>query len=233
MGERISRTRWHQRDGSAQSINISFSQPHAIEIYYSVCAKIDQHNCCRQDILNMEKRIETQSWAFRVNTSLLSMIIVDSWLVYSQSQENNSYLCQSEYYEHLATQLIDNNSNSGPEIVSQHLLAANEPFFKKCTKRRRRDGAETNHAMQHRCKKYSRKTTYFCSECDRVSQEQIYICHPGTGRSCFESHKNESRRPWKSAASARFRFRTKESSKIKCPHLSSYVLKTSVLRPGD
>jgi hypothetical protein len=54
--------------------------PEAAELYYSCCAKIDQHNRCRQADLEMEKRFPVKEWSFRVNSSLLAMIFVDSWM---------------------------------------------------------------------------------------------------------------------------------------------------------
>ena len=54
----------------------------------------------------------------RVNLTIFSMIVVDTWLVYSQV--TGSTELQSEFYVHLAEELIDNNdrilsTTPGPE----------------------------------------------------------------------------------------------------------------------
>ena len=49
----------------------------------------------------------------RVNLTIFSMIVVDTWLVYSQV--TGSTALQSEFYVHLAEELIDNNIDSQPQ----------------------------------------------------------------------------------------------------------------------
>ena len=49
----------------------------------------------------------------RVNLTIFSMIVVDTWLVYSQA--TGSTELQSEFYVHLAEELIDNNIDSRPQ----------------------------------------------------------------------------------------------------------------------
>jgi len=73
------RARWRRSEVGAILTEIDFMQPEAVQLYYSVRGKIDQHNRCRQADLNIEKIIQTQSWSFRVCTTILAMIIVDSW----------------------------------------------------------------------------------------------------------------------------------------------------------
>ena len=48
----------------------------------------------------------------RVDLTIFSMIVVDTWLVYSQA--TGSTELQSEFYVHLAEELIDNNIGSRP-----------------------------------------------------------------------------------------------------------------------
>ena len=49
----------------------------------------------------------------RVNLTTFSMIVVDTWLVYSQA--TGSTELQSEFYVRLAEELIDNNIDSRPQ----------------------------------------------------------------------------------------------------------------------
>ena len=50
----------------------------ACDLYYSACAMVDRHNICRQDDLDLEKKVGTQEWSKRFNTSLLGICIVDT-----------------------------------------------------------------------------------------------------------------------------------------------------------
>ena len=68
--------------------------------YYRTCGVIDQHNRHRQDNLKTEKKLETKKWDMRVNLTIFSMIVVDTWLVYSQA--TGSTELQSEFYVRLA-----------------------------------------------------------------------------------------------------------------------------------
>ena len=43
---------------------------------------IDKHNRCRQDDLNLEKKVATHSWDKRVGISIFGMYVVDAWHMY-------------------------------------------------------------------------------------------------------------------------------------------------------
>ena len=78
------RSRWRQVDTTPnappQQVTFSIQQPKIAEMYYTTCAAIDKHNRLRQDDLRIEKKVETKDWSMRVNLSIFSMIVVDSWL---------------------------------------------------------------------------------------------------------------------------------------------------------
>ena len=115
----------------------------------------------------------------RVNLTIFSMIVVDTWLVYSQA--TGSTELQSEFYVRLAEELIDNNIDSQPQQwrnsgedgsdsndkspvmthtgrvragVSCHLTPT-----KRC--RRTGDGVLTAQRLQGRCIECGKKTTSF------------------------------------------------------------------------
>eukprot|EP00170_Pyropia_yezoensis_P001789 contig_7652_g1793 len=69
---------------------------------------IDRHNRCRQDDLRLEHKLVTYDWSMRVNLSLLGICVVDAWLLYSGARGAAAALAQSQFYEDLAAQLIDN-----------------------------------------------------------------------------------------------------------------------------
>ena len=112
-----SRNRWRQvsleLDALPENVELTIPQPKATEVYYRACGVIDQHNRHRQDNLKTKKKLETKKWDMRVNLTIFSMIVVDTWLVYSQA--TGSTVLQSEFYVRLAEELIDNNIDSRPQ----------------------------------------------------------------------------------------------------------------------
>ena len=109
--------RWRQvlleLDALPENVELTILQPKATEVYYRTCSVIDQHNRHRQDNLKTEKKLETKKWDMRVNLTIFSMIVVDTWLMYSQA--TGSTELQSEFYVRLAEELIDNNIDSCPQ----------------------------------------------------------------------------------------------------------------------
>jgi hypothetical protein len=83
----------------------------AAELYYSSCARIDQHNSCRQDDLQLERKYATTSWSMRVNMTHLGIVIVDSWLL-CLGDRGAIAGSQSDFYEELATDLVFNKYDS-------------------------------------------------------------------------------------------------------------------------
>ena len=82
-------------DALPENVELTIPQPKAMEVYYWTCGVIDQHNQHRQDNLITEKKLETKKWDMRVNLTIFSMIVVDTWLVYSQA--TGSTELQSEF----------------------------------------------------------------------------------------------------------------------------------------
>ena len=112
-----SQNRWPQvsleLDALPENVELTIPQPKAMEVYYRTCGVIDQHNRHRQDNLKTEKKLETKKWDMTVNLTIFLMIVVDTWLVYSQA--TGSTELQSEFYVHLAEELIDNSIDSQPQ----------------------------------------------------------------------------------------------------------------------
>ena len=112
-----SQNRWRQvsleLDALPKNVELTIPQPKVMEVYYRTCGVIDQHNRHRQDNLKTEKKLETKKWDMRVNLTIFSMIVVDTWLVYSQVMGSTEL--QSEFFVHLAEELIDNNIDSRPQ----------------------------------------------------------------------------------------------------------------------
>ena len=109
-----SHNRWRQvsleLDALPENVELTIPQPKVMEVYYQTSGVIDQHNQHHQDNLKTEKKLETKKWDMRVNLTIFSMIVVDTWLVYSQAMGSTEL--QSEFYVHLEEELIDNNIDS-------------------------------------------------------------------------------------------------------------------------
>ena len=191
--------RWHQvcleLDALPENVKLTILQPKATEVYYWTCGVIDQHNRHRQDNLKTEKKLETKKWDMRVKLTIFSMIVVDTWLVYSQA--TGSTELQSEFYVHLAVELIENNIDSrlqrwrnsgedgsdsndespvmtrtGSAGVSCHLTPTK---CRRCT----RDGELPGQRLQGHCIECGKKTTYLCSACLDNDDESKppWLCH--------------------------------------------------------
>ena len=211
-GVPYSRNRWRQvsleLDALPENVELTILQPKAAEVYYRTCGVIDQHNRHRQDNLKTEKKLETKKWDMRVNLTIFSMIVVDTWLVYSQA--TGSTELQSEFYVRLAEELIDNNIDSRPQrqrnsgengsdsndespVMSRTgRVRAGVSCHLTPTKRRRRTagGELTVQRLQGRCIECGKKTTYLCSACmDKDDESKTpWLCHTEKRPACFANH---------------------------------------------
>ena len=194
-------TRWHQvsleLDALPENMELTIPQPKAMEVYYRTCGVIDQHNPHCQDNLKNKKKLKTKKWDMRVNLTIFSMIVVDTWLVYSQAMGSTER--QSEFYGCLAEELIDNNIDSRPQHwrnsgedgtesndespVMTHTgrVRAGVSCHLTPTKRRRHtsDGELTVQRLQGHCIECGKKTTYLCSaRMDNDDESKTpWLCH--------------------------------------------------------
>jgi Transposase IS4 len=111
-GRVIERRRWRQRDttpnANPELETIRLPQPEAVQVYYDGCGRIDEHNCHRQDSLNLEKKVQTMHWAHRANHSIFGMCVVDAFDLAVGCQGNAHYPSFRVFLEDLITGLIDN-----------------------------------------------------------------------------------------------------------------------------
>lgn len=49
-----------EADAVPERVEVIVPHPKAAEIYYSACGMIDRHNCCRQDDLELERKIDSK-----------------------------------------------------------------------------------------------------------------------------------------------------------------------------
>ena len=199
-GHSFSRVRWRQTAEGSRRLTLTVSQPKVIEMYYSANARIDQHNRCRQDDLQLERKLVTQDWSKRVNLTLLGMCIVDAWLLYRGSVGEACGMQQHTFYERLAEDLIENTIGHvsvrrrlrfDDEIEApptpRHGIGAHLTPTRK--RRKTTDGRESRFLAQRtcfHCKK--RGCTLVCSTCRyEENKGEVFLCSAKKS-SCFIEH---------------------------------------------
>lgn len=204
------RVRWRNntRDGSHQQV-LSIEIPEVAHLYYSAAGKVDSHNRYRQGDLNMEGTFEVKEWSFRINTTMLSMCVVDSYLLYKHAQGARFSSSPADFYAELAHQLCENTFDEHGPLHTTQLPSENENVFNNVSeednitnripvlienagRRRTKEGiVRDKHKKQMRCKKCKAKTKWICSVCKAREHKDIFICQSkGTG-SCFAHHVND------------------------------------------
>lgn len=204
------RKRWRQLtdvqlDEDPERVELEVPQPVASEVYYNTCGAIDQHNRCRQDDLNLEKKLQTKQWHLRINMSIFGMGVVDTWRLYNICTKTT--MTQRDFYGKLAERLIDNGWDSGGRemrkrsISSEDGSSLSQESFGTCglvsqthitpnklPKRVKQNGKKVAH--QNRCAVCRRHTIHECNTCrdENVKVGSRSFCHPCTGRMCFRQH---------------------------------------------
>ena len=177
-------------------VTLCIPQPKACDIYYACCGKIDQHNRCRQDSLDLEKKMGTHFWDKRANFGIFGMCVVDAWLCFKNTVKTG--MTQEDFYMTLAEELIDNDIDSirlrrrrgGGEDGESSRVVGNDGRPKDSDGihvthiAKNMSGKNKNHTIQLRCKICSKKTTNQCSQCD----PSFAVCSSRTGRDCFRQH---------------------------------------------
>jgi hypothetical protein len=218
-GAPIERFRWTQVDrdtpnAEPQRIAINVPQPEAAELYYSACGKIDQHNRKRQADLMLEKKMQTNSWHFRVGQSLLGMCIVDAFNLYKGCRGTDESMDQRSFYEKLAEELIDNTYDTlttrsrkrkAPSSPSATTTSSCDRPHKRLhltapTPTKRRKKKNKKHRLQGHCMVCKKHTAYVCRACQILEApahagvnhdnvKQHWICRDKQGwLHCFSAH---------------------------------------------
>jgi len=212
LGRQIQRTRVQQltdveTNDDPVRVDMALDCPKAASTYFSTCGKIDQHNRCRQDTLNLEKKIQCKHWHKRVNMSIFGMIVVDSWMLYKGCTGGNQ-LNQATYYKALLDALIDEPLKTQPETrrtsmsttssggsVSTSVCASGLGMHLTPTKRiAPATASSTGRRMQIKCRVCLQKTTWVCSLCHedpKLGDIGAAYCHPKSGRVCYQRHMYE------------------------------------------
>ena len=212
-GQPYQRYRWRQieevaTDNPPERVELVVPQPKAAEVYYSVCGKIDQHNRDRQATLGLETKIKTNDWSFRVNITILGMIIVDAWKVWSalsnadtDNPENTE--SQKVFYGHLAADLLENNIDrcggyassrrnrtSNEDDDNMHIISPRAGIGAHLTPTKLRLKNNPTHSKQGLCRVCKKKTTFCCSLCqdDPTIIDEGWLCYTKSSKTCFLKH---------------------------------------------
>jgi hypothetical protein len=166
---------------------------------------IDRHNHCREDTLGLERKFGTVEWEKRVNLSVFSMCIVDTWLMWKSLQASGSdgdAEDQQNFNSLLAEEMIDNSIDSRARrarIAGEEApcLTFSSPILIKCTRVKKKQVADgsvagsvpTTHTQQGYCKVCLRKVTTVCNACLEATGKDDF-CNPvSTDWGCFYQHK--------------------------------------------
>lgn len=195
------RVRWRQFTDGACRMVVQVEMPQLAFQYYGACDSIDRHNRIRQDSIDLEKSVETKDWSFRMNCSLIGVIISDAFVLYEGGRGGRPVMKKHQFWCALATELIRNRfDDTGlrcrdgwepmvPKMVPRSGTAAHLTPTKK--RRRDRDGNFRSGRLQKKCKLCAKKSKWVCSSCLDDADRESFICHSQTERDCFKKHLNK------------------------------------------
>ena len=194
-----SRTRWRQSDAGISKQTFTIEKPEVAENYYSCCASIDQHNRCRQDDLMLERKLRTQDWSFRVNTTVLGICIADALLLYLGEHGKKNHMLQRTFYKDLCVPPIENRYDSFQlrrrssvektcKVFAERRSSGIGIHLTPTKKKRTNNGTITKFARQNTCRVCKKKkSTHSCSHCSEFGDD-VWLCHTSAGRDCFMEH---------------------------------------------
>jgi Transposase IS4 len=212
-GPPCQRQRWRQVDKTPNAkpelVDIHIEQPEACHIYYSGCGRIDQHNRHRQANLQLEKKIKTMFWHRRVNLSLFSMCVVDSFLLMQSCRGvscSSEFATAKDYFMKLAEMLIDNafeernlrRRRERVDVAASHRLRDSTNTFLEShlqlygiepTKRMK--VSDPTHCFRGRCMICKQPTCYVCRECQRFQTNpkgHQFFCCDRDDLACMGAH---------------------------------------------
>jgi hypothetical protein len=145
----------------------------------------------------------TKDWSKRVNLSILSMIIVDTYLVHKQC--TGSEESPNLFFHKLAQEMIDFEQTTRLQKSAMRqaddevergasLGTAGRAMRQTPTKRMRPVPASSSRVssgqkLQAKCTVCSKKTTWTCSTCREDGGIYVYVCHTMSGREgCWAEH---------------------------------------------
>ena len=206
--------RWKAAGNREETYYKEVKRPKIIEDYFNAACKIDVHNHLRQGSLSIETALRTHRWDIRLYSTILGIVVVDSYLAYSHFEKfgKRNHASLRSFQEELITAILANDLGSSPSTVSSSsdsrelsadlIIHSLRPLNKsKYGKTRKRKHESKNSAKKFagnrlRCHVCSKPSHYYCSTCSSdtssSSKGLVVICGPKSGRSCFEKHQMRS-----------------------------------------
>jgi hypothetical protein len=131
----------------------------------------------------------------RKNFSLLGMLVGDTLLLYTGARGRVGTMVQSEFYEALALDLIDNNfeqvglRKSTATNTRADVLSYSSGFGPHATSTKKRkqtsDGRELSVREQKNYRDSASRTTRVFSQCRDEGNGDVFVCDSSKGRLCF------------------------------------------------
>lgn len=168
---------WRQQCDGACPIAFKLTMPQIIRDYFTIFDKIDIHNRVGQDRLDLEKTIEVKEWSFRLNSTILGMILVDSWYLFKHGigHKNERQLSPHRFWCKIGTEMLQNHIiwKGNPQIFVIFFGLQIKPIWNWMTISFGRKGSPTKIRWQRGCITCHKKTTWVCLKC-RNNMKQYY-----------------------------------------------------------
>ncbi len=175
-----------QFDGR-QFKSVNTPQPIVLQQFHEVFGKIDLHDRLRQGVLRFEKVWKTTNGFFRMHTTLIGMIVTDSFLTTRTLQPEFDFDIV-EFTRKLAADLVRSGKTIANPLPSRTPAGVTQCALVKFP---RKSGKKGGFQKQLACQWCSRqdgnpgiKTSWYCRSCD------VALCSPtiNDGRQCFAKH---------------------------------------------
>ena len=171
-------------------VEMNIPHPITAEIYYSACGKIDRHNRCRQESIDIKFVLGNKYWPKRFNLSVFAINVVGVCLVYQCI--NRTVDTRADFYNYISEEIIDNtydrfrirSAEGGRRTIvdsdDKTFDDDNPPFGRingapRCgitlhvtpTKKSRNKiyETETKYLFQGECNVFRKNTKHVCSDC--------------------------------------------------------------------
>ena len=209
-GQPHTKKRYHVSEGgeSSEIFCKTVKRPKLVEEYFDSASKIDVHNHLRQGSLALEEAWGTRKWHHHVFATILGMVEVDAFLLYSALHLDGKSMEHRTFTEKLALSLITNTygvpvsphtrslrSPQQSETASSHTTHLFMPLttlHQYESKQGSAGGARRKCLVCVRVFKEQNNGHYFCTTCSRPSQSLIVtVCGMSSARGsrCMDWHR--------------------------------------------
>ena len=202
------------RDGHGNAAQRDVPRPALVSTYFENSNSVDCHNKLRQHDLALEKTWPTLDPYFRLLTTLLGMVVTDAHLALRRHTADPTLLTLTmrDFVNLLAQELVTNDlpddrtsgatsdprpratrARSAAPAACEASSSSNDEQHELVRVPTNEHSQGKNRTTQRNCiwcyrfdlAKKQRKTSW---QCCRPGCHDAALCHPDTGRNCFEMH---------------------------------------------